>query len=68
MPKPSLAEPNRMLEGQIISTLHAGLKRWRPDLNYPESYSDMQACVRGLLRTFEISLRPEAIELEIDDS
>ena len=68
MPKPSLTEPNRTLERQVISTLIPGLQQWRPDLNHPESHSDTQACVRGLLRMFELKLRPLAIELGIDDS
>ncbi len=61
MPKPRLAEPYRHLEGDIIETMIAGLHEWRSDLKYPESHSDMQACVRGLLRMFEVKRRPIAL-------
>lgn len=54
------------LESDIIETLLAGHKEWRPDLEYPESYSDMQGAVRGLLRMFEVKRRPIAVELEYD--
>jgi len=62
MPKPSLKEPFRSLECAIIETLIAGHKEWRPDLSYPESHSDMQAAVRGLLRMFDVKRRPIALE------
>lgn len=66
MPKPTLQEPYRTLENQMIETALAGLKEWRPDLSYPESASDMQGCMRALLTMFEIKRRPLAIELPID--
>lgn len=68
MPKPTLKEPMYTLEGHMIQTLVAGLHEWRPDLDTPESYSDWQACVRGLLKMYEIKRRPIAIELEYDDA
>lgn len=55
------------LESDIIETLLAGHHEWRPDLAYPESHSDMQGAVRGLLRMFEVKRRPVAIELEYHD-
>jgi hypothetical protein len=58
MPKPSLSKPLDTLEGDIIDTLIAGLHEWRADLKYPDSYSDMQACVRGLLTMYEVKRRP----------
>jgi len=58
MPKPSMIKEDAILESQIVDTMEAGLKMWRPDLSYPESYSDMQACVRGLLMAFEVKRRP----------
>lgn len=64
MSKPSLKEPYRQLESEIIDTLIAGHKEWRPDLNYPESYSDMCAAVRGLLRMYEVKRRPIALEMK----
>lgn len=63
MPKPTLQEPFRTLENMIISTLLAGHKRYRPDLSYPESHSDMQAAVRGLLEMFHVERLPLAREL-----
>ncbi len=62
MPKQSLKPPYRELEGQIIETLIAGHKEWRPDLAYPESRSDMQGAVRGLLRMFDVKRRPISLE------
>lgn len=58
MPKPSLKEEDALLESQIIETLLAGLHEWRRDLSYPLSHSDMQACVRGLMKMFEVKRRP----------
>jgi len=63
MPKCDLKEPFRTLEDQIIKTLVAGHKEWRPDLDYPESYSDMQGAVRGLLRMFDVQRLPVSREL-----
>lgn len=63
MAKRSLAPPQNQLEADIIDTLIAGHKEWRPDLSYPQSHSDMQAAVRGLLRMFDVKRRPIAIEL-----
>lgn len=63
MAKPSLKEPYKTLESNIIETLVAGHKEWRPDLAYPESHSDMQAAVRGLLRMFDVKRRPIAISM-----
>ena len=63
MPKPSLEHPHDQLERDLIETLRAGLKQWRPDLNNPESFSDWQACVRGLLQMYEVKRRPIAIDI-----
>lgn len=57
MPKADLKSEFEMLENQIIDTLIAGHKQYRPDLDYPESYSDMQGAVRGLLQMFDVKLR-----------
>jgi len=67
MPKRSLKSPADQLEADIIATLLAGHHEWRPDLGYPESHSDMQGAVRGLLRMFDVKRRPIAIELEYAD-
>lgn len=61
MPKPSLREPYASLEIEIIETLLAGHHEWRSDLAYPESHSDMQGAVRGLLRMFDVKRRPLAL-------
>lgn len=55
------------LEGDIIETLIAGHKKFRPDLPYPESHSDMQGAVRGLLRMFKVERRPLPFDLEYDN-
>jgi hypothetical protein len=62
MAKSQLREPFNTLEQQIIETLIAGHKEWRPDLNYPQSHSDMQGAVRGLIRMFDVKRRPIALE------
>jgi hypothetical protein len=66
MAKRRLKEPTRQLEADIIETLIAGHKEWRPDLAYPESHSDMQGAVRGLLRMFEVRRRPLPVDLEYE--
>lgn len=64
MAKRSLAPQQAQLEADIIETLIAGHKEWRPDLSYPQSHSDMQGAVRGLLRMFDVKRRPIAVELQ----
>ena|SRR5436309_2895773 len=61
MPKPRLKPEYESLERDIIETMLAGLKQWRPDLKYPESHSDMQGCVMALLRMYEVKRRPIAL-------
>ena len=63
MPKPTLFPADELLEREIIATLLAGLKEWRPDLHYPESHSDMQGCVRALMVMFEVKRRPLPVKL-----
>lgn len=62
MPKPTLREPYAVLERDLIDTMIAGLKEWRPDLDYPESHSDMAGCVRAVLRKYEVRLRPVPLD------
>ena len=64
MPKRQLKPPLDHLESDVIDTLLGGLAEWRPDLDYPESYADMQGCVRAMLRMFTVERRPVAAELE----
>ncbi len=65
MSKPQLIEADKILENQLIETMIAGHKLWRPDLDYPESYSDMQACARAVISMFEIKRRPIGEPLRI---
>jgi hypothetical protein len=58
VPKPSLTPDLAHLETEVIETLVAGLKQWRSDLRYPASWSDWQACVRGLLVMFDVKRKP----------
>lgn len=62
MPKQGLKEPYRTVEAQVIETMLASFHQWRPDLSYPESHSDMEGAVRGLLMMFEVTRRPMALE------
>ncbi len=65
MPKPFLHRDDSRLESEVIDTMLAGLKQWRPDLSYPESHSDMQGCVRALLSVFKVERRPLPVPLRI---
>lgn len=65
MSKPTLIKEQEILEREIIATLIAGLKEWRSDLDYPQSFSDMQACVRGLMRMFDVKRANLTIPLKI---
>ncbi len=68
MPKPTLAAPYDKLESDMIETMIAGLKVYRPDLKYPESASDMAGCARALMRMFVIKRRPLALDrLPLED-
>jgi hypothetical protein len=64
MPKPSLASDQARLERDLITTFIAAFKEWRPDLQYPESYSDMEAGMRGIMQMFEIKRAPLPKKLE----
>lgn len=65
MPKPRLSPELEQLERDMIETFLAGLKQWRSDLNYPESHSDMQAGIRGLLQMYDIKRAPLPKELTL---
>ena len=64
MPKPELREPFASLESDLFATMQAGLHEWRKDLDYPESFSDFQACFRALFRMYEVKRRPLAIGMD----
>ena len=49
-----LSDEYSLLENNLIETMIAGLKRCHPDLDYPESHSDMQACARALMVMYDI--------------
>jgi hypothetical protein len=66
MAKRSLKPELAVLEAAIIETMIAGHKQWRPDLDYPQSYSDMQGAVRGLLQMFDVKRRALPAELEYE--
>jgi hypothetical protein len=57
MPKAPMKQPYQSLAHDVIETLIASHKRWRPDLSYPESHSDMLGAVMGLLEMFEVKRR-----------
>lgn len=57
MPKPTLVPEDNHTEHEAIECMLEGLKDWRPDLNYPESHSDMEACFRGLFVMFQVKRR-----------
>lgn len=58
MAKRPLFGTTALIESEITDTMLAGLKQFRPDLHYPESHSDMQACIRALLQVYEVRRRP----------
>ena len=62
MAKPHLREPYASLESDLLTTLRAGLQEWRPDLDYPQSASDMQGAVRAVLRKYDVKLRPVPLD------
>lgn len=68
MAKAPLVPHLKILEADLIETLTAGLHQYRPDLSYPESYSDMQAAVRAMLTMYEVKRRPIALPLEYSES
>jgi hypothetical protein len=55
--KPSLREPFATLASDLIETMTGGLHEWRPDLDYPQSHSDWQGCIRAVLRKYDVKLR-----------
>lgn len=63
MSKPSLIDEDQRLEEDLIQTFEAGYKQH--GLDYPKSYSDMQAGVRAVLRMFSVVRRPLAVPLRI---
>jgi len=53
-----MKQPFASLARDVIETLLESHKRWRPDLSYPESHSDMLGAVMGLFEMFEVKRRP----------
>ncbi len=62
MAKSFLRSPFAELASDLIETLIAGHKQWRPDLDYPESHSDMQGAVRAVLQKYDVKLRPVPLD------
>lgn len=62
MAKPELRPPFDTLTREIIETFLAGHHEWRPDLAYPQSHSDMLGGAMALVRMFEITRRPVALD------
>jgi hypothetical protein len=65
MAKPALREPFHTIMENIAQAMVDGLHNWRPDLSYPESYSDMQGCILELMSRFE--LLPRRVPLKLAD-
>ena len=70
MPKAGMKQPFASLAHDVIETLLESHKRWRPDLDYPESHSDMMGAVTGLFEMFEVKRRalPFRIPMEHDEA
>jgi hypothetical protein len=64
MPKSDLTPEDNILEQQLIDTFLVGHREWRPDLQYPQSYSDMQGGMRAVMEHFAIKRRPIAKSLK----
>lgn len=55
MPQAPLIDEQKVMASSMMSSFMAAFKQFRPDLDYPESASDMQAGFRGVLRMFNVS-------------
>jgi hypothetical protein len=64
MAKPLMKPEFEQLKADLTETMIAGLHEWRADLSYPQSHSDLQACLMAVFRMFEIKRRPIALELK----
>jgi len=64
MPKPHLKPGFSNTEALLIATFLDGMHKWRPDLHYPESHSDMQGGMRAILRMFRVTIREEPLTNE----
>jgi len=70
MPKPHLKEGFSNLENLLVKTFTEGLHEWRPDLNYPESHSDMAGGMRAIIRKFALTVREEPLtdeDIELEE-
>ena len=69
MPKPQMRtrDDNDLVSG-IMKALLDGHHAWRPDLHYPESSSDLQGAVYGLLVRFDVKRRPIDRPLDLECS
>lgn len=58
MPPHTLIPEQEFLCRELIETFLAGLHKSRPDLDYPESHSDMTWAMQAVMSMFEIKRRP----------
>lgn len=67
MPKARLANiGDRTTEAGLLKAVQAGLVKWRPDLRMPESTSDLEACVREIMRRYDVVKRSSPRDLALD--
>jgi hypothetical protein len=62
MPKARLSPEFERKERKMIEVALEEFHRWRPDLYYPESHSDMEAAIRGILKHFDVSVRSDPLK------
>ncbi len=61
MPKPPLDKKHSVIEYELMDAMIKGLQDFRPDLSYPESHSDLEACARGIMERFHIKRRKKNV-------
>ncbi len=61
-PKPQLSDSR--FAPELLEAMVHGLHDWRPDLDFPESHSDMEACALQILARFSIVPRVTSFRAE----
>jgi hypothetical protein len=57
-PAPPKPQPtDSQFADELLAAMVVGLHEWRPDLDFPESYSDLLACAFEVLARFDIQPR-----------
>lgn len=65
-PKPPKPLPSdSRFAAELLAAMVAGLHDWRPDLDFPESASDLVACVLEVLARFDF--RPRTTSFLVED-